>query len=63
MAQSLRNGSSYGLADLTIVLYVPNNPYDHLNMSLDRLVVLQQVGCQDADRKTEIHPVLENAAR
>ena len=32
-------------------------------MSLDHPVVHQQVGCQDAGRKTKIHPVLENADR
>ena len=45
------------------MFYVPNNPYEHLHMSLDRPVVLQQVGCQDAVRKTKIHSVLENADR
>ena len=45
------------------MFYVPNNPYEHLYMSLDLPVALQQVGCQDADRKTKIHPVLENADR
>ena len=45
------------------MFHVPNNPYEHLHMSLDLPVVLQQVGCQDAGRKTKIHPVLENEDR
>ena len=37
-AQSIRNGWTDSLADTTVMLYGPNDPYDHLHMFLEHPV-------------------------